>query len=69
MPTAELINKFEYLGVIKTELKNTFACLSEAQMGSNHEKKSGGRKSRDTLSLRKLFLIFLTYEYCTTGEV
>ena len=29
----------EYLGEIETEFKNTFACLSGAQMGLNHEKK------------------------------
>ena len=37
----------EYLGEIETELENTLACLSEAPMGSNHEK-NGGRQSRDT---------------------
>ena len=39
-----------YLGEIKTEIENTLACLSWAQMGSNHEK-NGGRKSCDTLPL------------------
>ena len=29
----------EYLGEIETEFENTSACLSGAQMGSNHEKK------------------------------
>ena len=29
----------KYLGEIETELKNTLACFSGAQMGSNHEKK------------------------------
>ena len=28
----------EYLGEIETEFENTSACLSGAQMGSNHEK-------------------------------
>ena len=42
----------EYLNEIETEFENNLACLSGAQMGSNHEKK-GGRKSRDTLPLRK----------------
>ena len=28
----------EYLGEIETEFKNTLACLSGAEMGSNHEK-------------------------------
>ena len=42
----------EYLGEIETEFENTLACLSGAQMGSNHEK-TGGRKSRDTLPLTK----------------
>ena len=28
----------EYLGEIKTEFENTLACLSGAQMDSNHEK-------------------------------
>ena len=27
-----------YLGEIETEFKNTLACLSGAQMGSNHKK-------------------------------
>ena len=27
-----------YLGEIETEFENTLACLSGAQMGSNHEK-------------------------------
>ena len=40
----------EYLGEIETEFKNALACLSGAQMGSNHEK-TGCRKSRDTLPL------------------
>ena len=51
MHTAESIFSnfvIEYLGKIETEFKNTLACLSGAQMGSNHEK-TGGRKSRDTL--------------------
>ena len=42
----------EYLGEIGTKFENTLACISEAQMGSNHEK-TGGRKSRDTLPLIK----------------
>ena len=42
---------FEYLSEIKTELENTLAYLSGAQMGLNHEKIEG-RKSRDTLPLR-----------------
>ena len=29
----------QYLGEIETEFENTSACLSVAQMGSNHEKK------------------------------
>ena len=41
----------EYLGEMETEFENTFTCLSEAQMGSNHEK-NWGPKSRDTLPLR-----------------
>ena len=44
-----------YLGEIKTEFENTLACLSGAQMGSNHEK-NGGRKSRDTLPLSSAIL-------------
>ena len=28
----------KYLGEIETEFENTLACLSGAQMGSNHEK-------------------------------
>ena len=41
MHTAESIFSnfvIEYLGKIETELENTLACLSGAQMGSNHEK-------------------------------
>ena len=30
--------EIEYLGEIETEFENTLACLSGAQMGSNHEK-------------------------------
>ena len=64
----------EYLDEIETEFENTLACLSGAQMGSNHEKK-GGRKSRDTLPLRKkcghsgisvdlaLFVLFYTTNF------
>ena len=37
----------EYLEEIETEFENTWACLSGAP-GSNHEKKTGGRKSRNT---------------------
>ena len=42
----------EYLGEIETEFKNTSACLSGAQMG-RIMKKTGGRKSRDTLPLKE----------------
>ena len=45
----------EYLGEIETELENTLACISVAQMGLNHEK-NGGRKSRDTLPLKLEYL-------------
>ena len=41
MNTAESIFSnfvIEYLGQIETEFENTSACLSGAQMGSNHEK-------------------------------
>ena len=41
MHTAEsLFSNFviEYLGEIEIEFENTLACLSGAQMGSNHEK-------------------------------
>ena len=41
MHTAESIFSnfvIEYLGEIETEFENTLACLSGAQMGSNHEK-------------------------------
>ena len=41
----------EYLNKIKTDFENTLACLSEAHICSNHRKKTGGRKSRDTLPL------------------
>ena len=40
----------KYLGEMETEFKNTLACLSGTQMGSNHEK-NGGQKSLDTLPL------------------
>ena len=47
----------EYLGEIETEFENTLACLSGAQMSSNHEK-TGGRKSRDTqTSVTDLFKV------------
>ena len=39
--------KFEYLGEIETEFEHILACISGAQMGSNHEN-NGDRKSRDT---------------------
>ena len=29
----------EYLAQVETEIENTLVCFSEAQMGSNHEKK------------------------------
>ena len=48
-------NIFFLSGVLhtaETEFENTSACLSEAQMGLNHEK-NGGRKSRDLLPLTK----------------
>ena len=41
----------EYLGEIETEFENTLTRSSGGQMGSNYEKKTGGRKSRDTLPL------------------
>ena len=41
----------KYLGEIETELENTLACLSGAQMGLNH-KKTKGQKSRDRLPLK-----------------
>ena len=40
----------EYLDEIETELENNLACLSGTQIGLNH-KKTGGRKSCDTLPL------------------
>ena len=52
----------EYRGEIKTELKNTLACLSGAQMGLNH-KKTGGQKSRDTLPLISFKLKQITDEH------
>ena len=58
MHTAESIFSnflIEYLGKIETEFKNTLACLSEAQMGLNHEK-NRGRKSCDTLPFRELVI-------------
>ena len=42
----------EYLREIETKLKNTLACLSGARLGLTHEI-NGGRKSRDTLPIRK----------------
>ena len=45
----------EYFSEIKKEFENTLACLSGAQMGSNHAKKRG-QKSRDTLHLRKNYM-------------
>ena len=45
------IFSIEYLGEIATKFENTLACLSGAWMSSNHEK-NGGKKFRDTLSLR-----------------
>ena len=41
------ILKFEYLSEIETELENTLACLSGAQMGSNDEKNWGSKISLD----------------------
>ena len=41
------------MSLYEIEIENTLACLSGAQMGSNHEKKTGGRTSRDTLPLTK----------------
>ena len=42
----------EYLDEIEIEFENILACLSEAQIGFNHEQ-TGGRKSRDTLPLKR----------------
>ena len=42
----------EYLREIETKLKNTLACLSGARLGLTHEI-NGGRKSRDTLPIKK----------------
>ena len=44
----------EYLGEIETEFKNNLGCLSEAQMGSNHDK-NRGQKSCDTLPLSNCY--------------
>ena len=46
--TPQSFYKFEGLGEIKTEFKNTSACLSGAWMCLNHVK-NRGLKSRDTL--------------------
>ena len=52
----------EYLSEIETEFENTLACLSGAQMSSNHEK-TGGRKSRDTqTSVTDLFKVSLNLD-------
>ena len=57
--------KLKYLGEIETEFENTLACLSGAQMGSNHAKKTGGRKFRDTLPLKVAkFCGFSRYQGC-----
>ena len=61
----------EYLGEIKNEFENTLACLSRAQIDSNHEK-NGGRKSRDTLPLRihlKHFLMILSLQLFNSIQV
>ena len=40
----------EYLDEIETKIENTFACLSGAQMGTNHEKNWRSKISRHTPS-------------------
>ena len=42
----------KYLGEIETKFENILACLSEAQMGSNHEK-TGGQKSYNSFKYLK----------------
>ena len=58
MHTAESIFSncvITYIGEIETEFENTSACLSGAKWVRIMEK-TGGRKSRDALPLRRLIL-------------
>ena len=48
--------KFEYLSKIESEFKNTLACFRGPD-GFQSWKKTGGRKSRDTLPSKKLMII------------
>jgi hypothetical protein len=58
MTTCSYINsgqsnlKFEYLGEFETEFENILGHESGAQVGSIHEKKTRGQKSRATVPLR-----------------
>ena len=45
-------------GKIEKEFENILACLSGAQMGSNHEK-SKGQKSRELLLLTFYYVVLL----------
>ena len=50
----------EYLGKIETEFEKSLAYLPGAQVGGLESwKKTGGRKSRDTLPLTKYMTMFI----------
>jgi hypothetical protein len=59
MTTCRYINsgqsnfKFEYLGEFETEFENILENELEAQVGSIHEKKTRGKKSRATVPLNE----------------
>ena len=58
MHTAESIFSnfvIEYLGEIKTEFENTLACVSGAQMCSDHEKNWRSKISWHSLCQNKIF--------------
>ena len=52
----------EYLGEIEAEFENTLACLSGAQMGSNHEKNWGSTISWHTPFNEKYSKLFKSFE-------
>jgi hypothetical protein len=55
--------KFEYLGEFELEIKNILGHESGAHIGVIHEKYRG-QKSRATVSLRELLIVYLFPSLC-----
>ena len=62
----------EYLNEIKTEFENTLACYKAVYQGTRWVqimKKTGGRKSCDTLPLKQMLSMYLKSHLSRWGKI